>query len=65
MSDPLDDLHAYERQTIVLRLDYDEARDLVSILALVSLSDPLKERAVLLTDKVASECFEHHARRFA
>ena len=65
MTDLLDDLDAYERRTIVVRLDEQEASDLTSILALVATDDPLKERATLLADKVASEYFEHHAGRLA
>jgi nitrogen regulatory protein PII-like uncharacterized protein len=64
MDDVWHDLTAYEDAAIVVRLDEDEARNLTTILATVAKNDALKEQAVLLADKVASEYFEHFAGRF-
>lgn len=65
MNDPRDEIATYEQQTIVLRLDHDEATALVSLLVEVPPDHPHKDEATLLADKAASEYFEHFARRLA
>lgn len=65
MRDPLAEVEAYERETMVLRLDEAEARALISLLVLIENDHPQKEDAILLCDKVASEFFERFSRNLA
>jgi hypothetical protein len=62
MRDPLAEVEAYERETMVLRLDEAEARALIDLLVLVAPGDPQKRDAVALADKIASEFFERFSR---
>jgi hypothetical protein len=59
MDDLWSQLDAYERDTLVLRLDKRETSALIALLIDVSLSHHLKAEAVLLADKLGSEYCEH------
>jgi len=62
MRDPVSEVKAYERETMVLRLDETEARALIDLLVLIDNDHPQKRDAVALADKVASELFERFSR---